>query len=99
MIKHVLLFKLREMESSKEKMCIMLEIKQKLEGLKEVVPAILSIEVGINENPKENYDIALISTHADWDGLAAYREDPHHVEVAQFIAKYREARSCVDFVF
>ena len=99
MIKHVLLFKLREMDSDAEKMSIMLEIKQKLEGLKAEIPAILSIEVGINQNPKETYDIALISTHADWDGLAAYRDDPKHVAVAQFIAQYRESRSCADFEF
>ncbi|MGL4292930.1 MAG: Dabb family protein [Bacteroidales bacterium] len=99
MIKHVLLFKLQEMNSPEEKMAIMVEIKQKLEALKDVIPAILSIEVGINANPKEEYDIALISTHADWDGLAKYRDDPKHVEVAQFIGKYRLSRSCADFEF
>ncbi|MEG1616474.1 MAG: Dabb family protein [Bacteroidales bacterium] len=99
MIKHVLLFKLREMETPELKMEIMLEIKTRLEGLKAVIPAIHSIEVGINANPKESYDIALISEHQDWDALATYRDDPHHVAVAQFIAQYREERACADFVF
>ena len=99
MVKHVLLFKLRDMDSPEEKMRIMLEIKSKLEGLKELIPAILSIEVGINQNPKESFDIALITTHADWEGLSAYRDDPKHVAVAQFIGQYRESRSCADFEF
>lgn len=98
MVKHVLIFKLKPMDSAEAKMEIMLEIKRKLEGLKALVPAILSIEVGINQNPKEEWDITLISEHADWDGLAAYRDDPHHVSVAQFIAQYRESRACVDFI-
>lgn len=99
MVKHVLLFKLKEMNSPEEKMKIMEEIKSKLLNLKSLIPAILSIEVGINSNPKESYDIALISEHKDWDGLAEYRDDPNHVAVAQFIAQYREARACADFVF
>ena len=60
MVKHVLLFKLKQMESAEVKMQIMQEIKSKLLGLKEVVPAIESIEVGINENPNESFDIAQI---------------------------------------
>lgn len=99
MVKHVLLFKLRDMSTPAEKMEVMQEIKRRLEGLKETVPAIETIEVGINANPKEEFDIALVSTHADWDALAAYRDDPNHVEVARFIGQYREARSCADFEF
>ena len=99
MVKHVLLFKLRNIGSVEEKQNVMLQIKEKLEGLKEVIPAIKSIEVGLNQNPNESFDIALITTHDDWDGLAAYRDDPQHVAVAQFIGQYRESRSCADFEF
>ena len=99
MVKHVLLFKLKQMESADVKMQIMQEIKSKLLGLKEVVPAIESIEVGINENPNESFDIALVSTHKDWDALRSYRDDPNHVAVAKFIAGYREERACADFTF
>lgn len=97
MVKHVLLFKLRDMESQEQKQAIMVEIKNKLEGLKELVSAIHSIEVHLNQNPKETYDICLISEHLDWDALEAYRVNPHHVEVASFIAQYRESRACADF--
>ena len=97
MIKHVLLFKLREMESAQEKQAVMEEIKRRLESLTAVVPSIKSMEVGLNQNPREQFDIALITTHDDWDGLYAYRDHPAHVEVAQFIAQHRESRSCADF--
>ena len=87
------------MNTAEEKMEIMQTIKNKLLALKETVPAILKIEVGINQNPKEDFDIALISEHADWNGLAEYRDHPDHQEVAKFIALYREARSCADYEF
>ena len=87
------------MDSQEEKMQIMLEIKSKLLALKDMIPAIKTIEVGINENPNESFDIALISEHENWDALKTYRDDPNHVAVAQFIGKYREERACADFVF
>ena len=99
MVKHVLLFKLREMNSPEKKMAIMKDIKSQLLALKDVVTAISKIDVGINQNPKENYDIALISEHKDWDALAEYRDHPAHQKVAKFIAEYREARSCADYEF
>ena len=97
MVKHVLLIKLRDMKTPEQKQAIMVEIKEKLMGLKALVPAIHSIDVRLNQNPRETYDICLISEHNDWDALEAYRVDPHHVEVANFIALYRESRACADF--
>lgn len=97
MIKHVLLFKLREMESAEAKQAVMQEIKRRLEGLVGVVPSIRSMEVGLNQNPRETFDIALTTTHDDWDGLFAYRDHPAHVEVAKFIGEHRESRSCADY--
>lgn len=99
MVKHVLLFKLRDFASAEEKQDIMQQIKEKLEGLQAVIPAIKSMEVGLNQNPNEVFDIALITTHEDWNGLAEYRDDPNHVAVAQFIGQYRDSRSCADFEF
>ena len=87
------------MESVETKKEIMELIKSKLLALKLMVPAIETIEVGINENPSESFDIALISTHKDWDALKEYRDDPNHVEVAKFIGQYREERACADFTF
>lgn len=98
MVRHVLLFKLKEMEPQ-EKAHIANEIKSRLLALKVTVSAIAKIEVGINQNPAEAFDIALVSEHKDWNALAEYRDHPDHQAVAKFIGQYREERSCVDYEF
>ncbi|MDO5570282.1 MAG: Dabb family protein [Bacteroidales bacterium] len=99
MIKHVLLFKLREMETPEEKNKVVKTIKQRLEALKNVVPSLVKIEVGLNENPLESFDIALITEHNDWQGLYDYRDHPEHVEVSKYIKANVSQRCCADFEF
>ncbi len=98
MVRHVLLFKLKEMEP-KQKAEVANEIKSRLLALKDTVSAISKIEVGVNQNPAEAFDIALITEHKDWAELAEYRDHPDHVAVAKFIGQYRAERSCADYEF
>ena len=60
MIKHIVLFKFKEFSSSEEKNLKLNEIKTKLLNLKNLVSELQTIEVGINENCKEAFDIAYL---------------------------------------
>ena len=97
MIKHIVLFKFKEFSSTEEKTTKLNEIKSGLLNLKGLVSELQSIEVGINENPKEQFDIALTTTHLSMDDLQAYAVHPAHVAAAGIIATAKESRACVDY--
>ena len=96
MIKHIVLFKLKTDLSSDEKKSIAQNFKNALESLKGKIPCLLSIEVGVNENAEESYDIALTTTFETFDDLHNYAQHPDHVKVSDFIAKVRTDRAVAD---
>jgi hypothetical protein len=99
MVKHIVLFKLKEFSSKEEKSRKINQIKLGLLNLKTIIPELHSIEVAINENPKEQYDIALTTTHHSKDDLQAYAVHPSHQAVSQIVREVLESRACVDYTF
>jgi len=101
MIKHIVLFKLAENAEGKTKAENALFIKSELENLKNLIPQIRMIEVGINspEAPVVNFDIALNSEFDSMAELETYQEHPEHKRVAAYIGKVRTDRACVDYEF
>ncbi|MGL5380727.1 Dabb family protein [Clostridium sp.] len=97
MIKHIVMWKLKSDLESKES--VALEIKEKIEGLKDLVKEIEKIEVGINiENSKDSYDVVLYSEFKDKEGLDIYQNHSEHLKVAKFISSVRESRKVVDYI-
>ena len=99
MVKHTVLFKLKEFSSEEEKTRKINQIKLGLLNLKTIINELQSIEVGINENPKEQYDIVLVTTHKTMEDLEAYAAHPSHQAVAKIIREVLESRACVDYIF
>jgi len=99
MIKHIVFFGLADNAEGKTKAENAEIIKCKLENLKNLIPEILSIEVGINtaNAPKTNFDIALYSEFESLETLDIYQEHPEHKRVAAYIGKVRTARAAVDY--
>jgi len=98
MIKHVVLFKLKEFSCQVEKGLKISEIKSGLEALINLIPELKKINVGINVNPNEEFDICLETEHENMDGLKAYAVHPEHVAVAKIVREVLEKRSCVDYI-
>lgn len=100
MIKHIVFFSLAENAEGKTKAENALKIKIELENLKNLIPEIKKIEVGINypNAPKTDYDIALYSEFESFETLNSYQEHPDHLKVAAFIGKVKTARAAVDYV-
>ncbi|MBR5102021.1 MAG: Dabb family protein [Muribaculaceae bacterium] len=96
MVKHIVMFKLKgENDYCLEKA---LQFKVALEALPQQIDVLQSIEVGINQNPAEQWHLvltAVVPTLADVD---VYAKHPAHVAAAGIIADCREARACVDYV-
>lgn len=101
MIKHLVLFKLADEAEGNTKEKNALVIKEKLEALKGVIPAIRKIEVLINhaDASPDNYDIVLDSEFDSLEDLQTYVVHPEHVKVGGFISKVRTDRAAIDYEF
>ena len=98
MLKHIVMWKLKEFAEGKTKAENAQIMKESLERLIGIVPEIKSLQVGINEKDSEMaYDAVLISTFEDADALARYKVHPEHVKVSSYCKKIRESRVFVDF--
>lgn len=99
MIKHIVFFKLADNAEGRTKAENALFIKSELENLKNSIPQIKFIEVGINsaEAPAGNFDIALNSEFESIADLDTYQAHPDHKRVAAYIGKVRTDRACVDY--
>lgn len=100
MIKHIVFFKLADNAEGRTKAENALFIKTELENLKNSIPQIKFIEVGINsdEAPAGNFDIALNSEFESMADLDTYQAHLDHKRVAAYIGKVRTDRACVDYV-
>lgn len=98
MIKHVVMFKLKEFETQAEKEAKMEEIRRRLEFLIHKIDVLRSIRVCFNCNPEEKWDIILIAELISLDDINAYATHPEHVVVAkEIIAPVIVDRACVDY--
>lgn len=97
MVKHIVLFKLKNEASAEEKQTVALKFKSAIEALPTVIPFIKHVEVGININPDEQWNIALYSEFDTLAEVKAYAVHPAHVAAAKLLADLKENRSCVDY--
>ena len=98
MVKHVVMWTLREEAEGKNKQENAILLKEKLEALPAEIPDILRFEVGLNFNAGDAaYDVVLLSAFKNRDALNAYQNHPKHVEVADFVSLVRDKRAVVDF--
>ncbi len=100
MIKHVVMWRLKENAEGNSMAINRKLMKERLLGLKPLITQIDSLEVGINTNPTEAaFDLILISTHRSSQDLKEYIEHPAHKEVVGFVQKIVAERKVVDFEY
>ncbi len=98
MVKHIILWKLKDELSAEQKESVKQGIKTGLEGLRGVVPGLVDIRVRTNGLPSSNADVMLDSTLADVEALKGYAVHPAHVEVANTkVRPFTQVRMCLDF--
>ncbi len=97
MIKHVILWKLKDMPDS-EKETVKANAKAALEGLLGKVPGLTEIKVNISGLESSNADMMLDSTLENEEALKGYQKHPLHVEAANgFVRPFTETRLCLDY--
>ena len=98
MVKHVILWKLKDEYSGEQIKEIKADIKAGLEGLKGVVPGIVEIKVNIDPLESSNCDLMLDSTFTDADALKGYAVHQAHVDVANNkVRPFTASRVCMDY--
>lgn len=97
MVKHIVLFKLKDEVSADEKLAAMNNFKAAIEALPAKIPVIRKIEVGLNMNPGETWNIALYSEFDTLDDVKSYAVHPDHVAAGKLLATVKESRVCVDY--
>ena len=98
MVKHVILWNLKDSYSDAEKNEIKAEIKASIEGLAGKIPGLLDIKVYTEGLKTSNADLMLDSSFESEEALAVYANHPLHVEVADTkVRPFTAKRSCLDF--
>ena len=98
MVKHVILWNLKEEYSATEKEEIKKNIKAGIESLNGKIPGLIDIKVHITGLASSTADLMLDSTLESEEALKNYAVHPELVEVANTIVRPHTAkRSCLDF--
>ena len=99
MIKHIVVFKLKDSANGKSKVENAGELKIRLLGLNDSIKEIIEIEVGIKSDkaPDTNYDIILTTKFNGFDELDIYRVHPEHLKVIEFIGEISDERVAIDY--
>jgi hypothetical protein len=98
MIKHIVVFKLKESAEGASKAENVQRLKSKLEALDEIIDEIKFFEVGINfANSNSTCDLVLCSEFETLEDLYSYQKHPEHLKVVDFVGKACENRIVVDY--
>ena len=100
MLKHIVFWRFLDEAEGRSKEENMEIIKEGLMGLLGKVPSLRSAEIGKDVlHSGMSFDMCLICTFDDLDGMFAYRDHPEHVKVAGYIAKVKSERAVIDYSF
>ena len=98
MVKHIILWQLKDEFTEEEKIEIKAGIKEGLESLKGKIPGLVDISVRTESLASSTAEVMLDSTFEDEAALKGYSVHPEHVKVADGkVRPYTKTRSCLDF--
>lgn len=97
MIKHIVMWKLKDEAHGNNKATNAGLVKEKLEALSGKIDGLLKIEVGIDFLGGGNFDVVLYSELSSKEALDTYQNHPLHQEVLPFIREAVMDRKAVDY--
>lgn len=94
MVKHIILWKLKDEYNNEE---VKNGIKEGLEGLAGKIPGLLEIKVYTERLESSNVDVMLWSVFESQEALKDYSVHPEHVKVADTkVRPFTQTRACFD---
>jgi len=99
MVKHIILWQLKDELTEEERAELLPKIKEGVEALVGVVPGLLGMTVTIDGLlPTSNVDWMLDATLEDAEALKTYATYPDHVAIGQsLIFPNIKSRTCIDY--
>ncbi|MCI7329579.1 MAG: Dabb family protein [Lachnospiraceae bacterium] len=98
MVRHVILWQLKEEYNDEEKREIKAGIKEGLEGLVGKVPGLVEVHVHTEGLASSNADLMLDAVLENEEALKGYAVHPEHVAIANSkVRPYTMSRTCLDF--
>ena len=91
MLTHIVLIRFEDMADAEEG-------ARRLRAMKGQIPSMVDVEAGVDlTRSGRSYELALITRHADQEGLDAYQVHPVHQEVLGFLRSRSNGSVSVDF--
>lgn len=98
MIKHVVMWKLKDHAEGADKAANIIKMKTLLGTCRHIVPGLVTWEVGTAHPQLEaTYDVILYSEFTNKEALDAYQDHPTHQAIKPFIGAVRLERQCMDY--
>ena len=98
MVKHIIIWNLKDTLSTEEKKQVKINAKKNLEALVGKIDGLIDLRIEIDFLPTSNGEMMLDSTFESFETLKSYAIHPEHQAVAnEFVRPYTASRSCVDF--
>jgi hypothetical protein len=98
MIKHIVLWRLKEYAEGSTKQENAMKVRARLEDMRGKIPGMLKLEVGLNfEGSDTASDISLYTEFESREALDAYQVHPIHMKVKEFLPLVRTERRVVDY--
>ena len=98
MLKHIVMWKLKDHAEGADRAVNAIKMKALLDGCANIVPGIIAFEAVLAQPGLEaTYDVVLYSEFADKAALDAYAVHPLHKALVPFIGAIREGRQCMDY--
>lgn len=96
MLRHIVMIKFKDRAKKDEEAA---KMKKMLEGLKDEIPSLYTMEVGLNINTKPSaFDLVLTADFENETGLEAYRIHPSHIKVLAYLKEVMDKTAVVDYL-
>lgn len=98
MIKHIVLWRLKDFAEGSTKQENSIKVKAALEAMRGKIPGMLKLEAGLNfETSDSSFDIALYTEFESREALNGYQIHPEHMKVKDFMPRFRSERRVIDY--
>lgn len=99
MLKHIVGWTIKDSANGKTKSEILDEMVVKIQNLKDQIPYVKSLEIGVNalDAANKNLDVCFIMEFEGMKELDLYQVHPVHQEFVTYVRTVREERVAIDY--